>query len=175
MEDEFVRIRIANPGDAAGIAKVHVDAWRTTYNGILPQEFLNRLDYGNRTNLWIENLKTDTIFVAVNTKEEIIGFATGGHKKSQGYNDFQGELYAIYILEEFQGMAIGKKLLNRIVEYLKTLQINSMLVLVLKENPAVQFYHAMGAQKIDSITITIAGEKVQEEVYGWNNLEILHK
>lgn len=170
-----MRIRIANPGDAAGIAKVHVDAWRTTYDGILPQEFLYRLDYGNRTNLWIENLKTDTIFVAVNTKEEIIGFATGGHKKSQGYNDFQGELYAIYILEEFQGMAIGKKLLNRIVEYLKTLQINSMLVLVLKENPAVQFYHAMGAQKINSITITIAGEKVQEEVYGWSNLEILHK
>ncbi|WP_259343698.1 hypothetical protein [Oceanobacillus picturae] len=56
-----MRIRIAKPGDAAGIAKVHVDAWRTTYDGILPQEFLNRLDYGNRTNLWIENLKTDTI------------------------------------------------------------------------------------------------------------------
>ncbi|WP_339225713.1 hypothetical protein NYE80_30300 [Paenibacillus sp. FSL H7-0357] len=45
-------IRESKISDAKGIAKVHVDCWRTTYRNIMPDEFLEKLlmnrgpDYG---------------------------------------------------------------------------------------------------------------------------------
>ncbi|NYE07104.1 hypothetical protein F4694_003889 [Bacillus niacini] len=34
--------------DAKGIAKVHVDSWKTTYTNIVPDAYLNSLDYEGR-------------------------------------------------------------------------------------------------------------------------------
>ena len=39
----MIAIRRARPSDAAAIGAVHVAAWRTTYPGILPNDFLSRL------------------------------------------------------------------------------------------------------------------------------------
>ncbi|MEA1854613.1 MULTISPECIES: hypothetical protein [Cytobacillus] len=52
-------IRKAVIEDAMGIAKVHVDSWRSTYATIFPQEYLNRLSYEKRETLW------KTIFLSV--------------------------------------------------------------------------------------------------------------
>lgn len=51
-----MQIRQAQAKDAAGIAKVHVDSWRTTYTNILPAEFLKNLSYDQRTTLWDCNI-----------------------------------------------------------------------------------------------------------------------
>ena len=40
-----MQIRRAKLDDAPGIAKVHVESWRTTYKGIIPNDFLNNLSY----------------------------------------------------------------------------------------------------------------------------------
>jgi hypothetical protein len=41
-------IRKADIKDIPGIAKVHVDSWRTTYKGIVPETFLDSLSYESR-------------------------------------------------------------------------------------------------------------------------------
>jgi hypothetical protein len=38
-----ITIRRARPTDAASIGAVHVEAWRSAYPGILPDDFLARL------------------------------------------------------------------------------------------------------------------------------------
>lgn len=45
-------IREATPEDVSAIAKVHVDAWRTTYQDIIPAQYLAKLSYKNRENSW---------------------------------------------------------------------------------------------------------------------------
>ncbi len=40
-----ITIRPAVAADAAAIARVHVDTWRTTYRGIVPDEHLAKLSY----------------------------------------------------------------------------------------------------------------------------------
>jgi hypothetical protein len=40
----MVSIRAATPDDAVAIAHVHVESWRTTYEGIVPGEYLAGLD-----------------------------------------------------------------------------------------------------------------------------------
>lgn len=43
MINEFITIRKAVLTDAEGIAKVHVDSWKTTYANIVPDEYLDNL------------------------------------------------------------------------------------------------------------------------------------
>ena len=60
MEHGLTRmhIREANVPDAADIAKVHVDSWRTTYTGVVPDEYLAQLSYEQREQTWRDILST---------------------------------------------------------------------------------------------------------------------
>ena len=97
-----VQIREASVPDAAAIAKVHVDSWRTTYTGVVPDDFLAQLSYEQRVRTWRDVLSThgvtEFVFVAEAEASNIVGFASGGPDRS-GNTDYKGELYAIYLLE----------------------------------------------------------------------------
>jgi hypothetical protein len=45
-------LREARPADAAKIARVHVDGWRTTYRGIVPDDYLAALSYEAQERSW---------------------------------------------------------------------------------------------------------------------------
>lgn len=47
-----MEIRKAILADAASIAKVQVDSWRTTYQGIVSEEFLSAMSYEDREQKW---------------------------------------------------------------------------------------------------------------------------
>jgi len=55
----MVMVRRATPADAAGIARVHVDAWRATYRGIVPDEHLDALSYEGRQGMWSRILEAN--------------------------------------------------------------------------------------------------------------------
>ncbi len=76
-----MKIRKATQQDASGIAKVHVDSWRTTYKNIVPDAFLDSLNYENRTKLWKQNVHKMIVFVAEMDDGEIVGFSTGGQER----------------------------------------------------------------------------------------------
>ncbi|WP_096154246.1 MULTISPECIES: GNAT family N-acetyltransferase [Bacillus] len=166
-------IRPAKLTDASGIAKVHVDSWRTTYNNIIPNEYLNNLSYQTREELWINNIPHSIVFVAENNNDEIVGFSTGCKERSGKYSGYMGELSAIYILEEFQGRGLGKALVTPVIKELEKLGIHSLLVLVLEDNKSKLFYESLGGKLLDKIEVEIAGKKLNELVYGWEDLNIL--
>lgn len=172
MEDTM-KIRKAKLEDAKGIARVHVDSWRTTYETIIPSEYLNNLSYESREKLWIDGIPKGIVYVAEDEKGTIVGFSSGGKERTGKYVGFEGELYAIYILKEFQGKGIGKALVKPVVEELHNAGIESMLVLVLEDNNACHFYEALGATKLDSIEVEIADKKLIEAVYGWKDTKSL--
>lgn len=168
-----MKVRKAVLTDASGVAKVHVDSWRTTYKGIIPDEYLTNLTYEGREQIWENNIPKGNVFVAENEKEKIIGFSTGGKERSGEYQGFKGELYAIYILKEYQGQGIGRLLVKPIMEELEKSGIHSMLVLVLEDNQSRLFYESLGAKVIDKVEIEIAGKKLKELVYGWENIRTI--
>ncbi len=51
-----IAVRRAVPADAAGIARVHVRAWREAYTGRMPQSILDRLDEERLTRVRVELL-----------------------------------------------------------------------------------------------------------------------
>ncbi|WP_423798094.1 N-acetyltransferase family protein [Neobacillus sp. SAB-20_R2A] len=170
MDNGFIKIRKADLTDTKGIAKVHVDSWKTTYANIVPDEYLNNLTYESREQIWINNIPNGGVYVAENNEGKIVGFSSGGKERSGKYNGFDGELYAIYILKVYQGQGIGKALVKPIIDEIKGMGLNSMLVLVLKDNISRLFYEALGGKKIDAVEVLIAGKKLSELVYGWENI-----
>lgn len=108
-------IRKANLNDAQGIAKVHVDSWRTTYKGIIPDVFLSNLSYAQRTDLWNKNIAKEDNYVVIaeNNEDQIIGFADAW-KRADNLTKGSVDLTSIYLLEEYQGNGIGKRLFKEL-------------------------------------------------------------
>lgn len=165
-----MNIRKAVLSDIPGIAKVHVDSWRTTYKDILPKDYLDSLSYAQRIKLWENNMKSQNVYIAENKQRTIVGFSVGGKKATKGYHAYDGELYAIYILKEVQGKGVGRLLVQPVVKELIEQHINTMIVLVLEDNSSKHFYERLGAREIDTQRIKIAGTIVNELVYGWDDL-----
>ncbi|MFJ8519758.1 GNAT family N-acetyltransferase [Lysinibacillus xylanilyticus] len=167
-----MKIRKANIEDAQGIGKVHVDSWRTTYKGTLPDDFLNNLSYEQRTELWKKNISdaTNYVLVAENEQNEIIGFATGATRKTNSVPNAT-DLTSIYLLEEYQGIGIGKQLLKEIFAYFKLKGYEKVFVEVLAENKTRNFYEYYGAQYVNKVEIKIGGKIVEELIYVWNDID----
>ncbi|MEH1906318.1 GNAT family N-acetyltransferase [Nostoc sp.] len=165
-------IREANLADASAIAKVHVDGWRTTYSNLMPAKFLADLSYKERETKWVKilsNIAQDNFtYIAEDEIGQIVGFASGG-KERTGDRLYQGELYAIYILEKYQRQGLGHRLVSSVATRLLQSDISSMLVWVLADNPAVDFYQSLGGQQVNEKQIEIGTVQLVEVAYGWTD------
>lgn len=165
-----MQIRASTLADAPAIARVHVDSWRTTYVGILPDEVLANLSYerGEQrfTKILGELPPTACHFVAEDAGR-IVGFATGGPFRGDlpGYT---GELYAIYLLKAAQGAGTGRALFDAVTGFLKQQGHTSMLIWVAEANhPARRFYERMGGQVGARKGEPVAGVPLVEIGYGF--------
>ncbi|HEY6540477.1 MAG TPA: GNAT family N-acetyltransferase, partial [Ktedonobacteraceae bacterium] len=172
----MVTIREARIEDAAGMAKVHVDSWRTTYAGIVPDSYLANLSYARREAFWHDILGDAASqgypFVAVNDEGQIVGFVSGGPQRN-GDPVYQAELYSIYLLQEYQGQGVGRQLTRRLVEAFLQAGIRSMLLWVFAENPARHFYEALGGQRLRVEQADFDGVMVDEVAYGWPDITVI--
>jgi ribosomal protein S18 acetylase RimI-like enzyme len=167
------RARRAVVADAAGIALVHVDTWRSTYRGIVPDERLSNLSYERSQRMW-EKILSDpkgTMIVAEDVPGHVAGFANCGPARDN--SNFDGELYAIYVLQSVQGRGVGKMLVLSAARELRARGFDSMLVWVLAQNPFKRFYERLGGEQVGSKDIVIGGKTLKELGYGWRSLDSL--
>jgi len=170
----MISIKQACTEDAPGIAQVHVDSWRTTYPGIVPQNYLDQLSYEGHTRGWASQLRNPRLYtyVAEDESGHIVGFVSGGAER-EGDPLFKGELYAIYLLQACQGQGIGRLLTRALVKRLVQVGMNSMLLWVFAANPACRFYEALGGQQVKTKQIEIDGVTLDEIAYGWTDIKVL--
>jgi len=165
-------VRPARLADAAAIARVHVDSWRTSYRGILPDEFLASLSESGYRERWSRLLSSDRsnlIYVATDDGD-VVGFASGG-KERAGEDGFAGELYAIYLLEAFKRRGHGRELVRATVAGLRGLGIDDMIIWALTDNqPARAFYERLGGVFVRAQPIVIGSATLEEVAYGWRRL-----
>jgi ribosomal protein S18 acetylase RimI-like enzyme len=169
-----VTIRRARPEDAPGIARAHVDSWRTTYQGLIADEILQDLSYERRAERWRESLSDpqdqDFVYVAEGETGEILGFVSAGPERS-GDPDYRGEVMAIYLLQSAQGQGLGRRLMQAAAAELARRGFDSLLLWVLKENtPARKFYEALGGVYLRDQSLEIGGREYVEAAYGWRGL-----
>ena len=174
-------VREARPADVPGIARVHVDTWRTTYRGIVPDDYLDALSYEARERLWTRALErlaaageaggtgnphAGGLFVAEAPGGEVVGFASCG-REATGDPQYPDELYAIYVLDAWQGQGLGRRLARAVADRLAAAGLHAMLVWVLADNPMRRFYEALGGRLLREKKVEIGGVALVEVAYGW--------
>jgi len=171
-----ISLRLAKDGDAAEIASVHLNSWRESYSGLLPDEFISELPstFRRRMEHWartIRNKPSGTeIWVAESKSAGIVGFASVVEARDEKFRD-HGELAAIYLLKQFQHQGIGFALLSAAFEFLRSRGLKKAYCWVLKGNPTIKFYEKSGG-RIGSETKTGKRPKLElhEVMCIWDGL-----
>ena len=166
-----VNIREATVADCAAVAEVHVRSWKESFAGIVPQIFLDKMSVEKRAKAFEAGFAAPfyRMYVAETPGHGIVGFADFGAPR-ENIDAYDGELYAIYLLPEFQRKGVGERLFKRGVEFLKGRRSSSMYLLALEVSPYRAFYEKMGGQPVGKKQIELEGVTYDELIYGWETL-----
>lgn len=166
-------IRPAAPDDVDAIARVHIASWITTYRGLMPDSVLDNQSFERRRDWWksVVNERGQQVLVA-EEDHQIVGFAYFGAERE---NDpiYRGELYAIYLLSDYQQKGLGRLLVKSSAQGLLGLGMSNMLLWVLSKNPARRFYEKLGGVYLRDKPLEIGGVNLQESAYGWDDIHSL--
>jgi GNAT superfamily N-acetyltransferase len=102
----------------------------------------------------------------------VFGFASGGRLRG-AVDDYDAELYAIYLLSRRQRHGVGRSLTQTLVRGLRAKGLGSLLVWVLEQNPSVGFYKHLGGVKVAQKSVQIGGVDLPEIALGWPRLDRL--
>ncbi len=164
-------IRKAEKKDIESIAKIGIATWRDAYKEIISDDYLSSLSVEKRIAKFSEIFENpenfEEKFFVAEADDAIIGFAICG-KIRENLQDIKGELYAIYVLPQFQKSGAGKALLACVNNFLKSQELWPMLVYVLKDNlKARKFYEKTGGKIVAEKIITIGNQELIEIGYGY--------
>lgn len=167
MPDPFL-IRPAVPSDSEGIAKVHTGSWQSAYRGILPDDWLDELKWQDRKERWDRQLPIQSpraIYVATNSQNEIVGFASIGPARDEDLNiDEFFELYAIYLSPEIWRNGLGGRLLSAVLEQIPP-TFKQLTLWVLTENlQGRAFYEGRGFKADGARKMAEIGTNELEEI-----------
>jgi ribosomal protein S18 acetylase RimI-like enzyme len=180
QDNHTIKIRQATIADASAIARVHIDTWRRTYRGIVPDDYLDAMSYERGTNNWENRIEEAAeskwfIYVAINETNQVVGFISGGPNRIDD-PVYKGELYAIYILQSYQGLGIGRRLTQALVKSLLAAGIQPMMLWVFEKNASSRrFYESIGGQLLKNNWFEIGGVSLEEVSYGWPDMQVLLK
>ena len=172
------RVRRAVPEDVVGMARVHVETWKRTYRGIVPDDRLDAMtverDLARGFGSTVRAPPPGHAdFVAAREGDgvegPVIGFAAG-HPCRLPATGFTGELGGIYVLPADQRNGIGRALVAAVARHLLGEGHTSMLVWVLAANPYRAFYAKLGGRTVLERTVPVAGTPLPEVAYGWEHI-----
>jgi GNAT superfamily N-acetyltransferase len=171
-----LRIRPARLADAEAIAQVHVQAWRETYRGLIPESILAGLSVAGRVRAWSDMIGAGDAAPAVLVAEQggtIVGFASA-RAAPDTLLATDGELTSIYLLDGHKRRGTGRVLFEQLVIWLRERGCRSLGLWVLDSNTGARaFYTALGGRtgprKIDERTEV----SLHEIAYVWDDIERL--
>lgn len=167
----------AGPGDAEDLARVHIQSWRETYQGLLPDSFLSRMTvpvYARRfaASLIRPGEKEATLIAA--DRSGLVGYAAGGPSRSKRAGE--AEVTTLYVLRTAQGYGLGRRLLCDIARVFAANEATSLMLSVLRDNiPARGFYEHLGGQAEAPRREPGPGGVTYEVSYLWPDIRVLTK
>ncbi len=143
-------IRRATTDDAARIAEAHVRSWQGAYRGLIPQDYLDRLDPAQRLARWEEilasvNWSAGGVLVA-EQDSCVAGFASFGPTRDNDEDpSLVGEVMAIYVVPAAWRTGLGRELMTASLAGLAAAGYAQATLWVLDSNDrARRFYEAAG-------------------------------
>ena len=168
----MIRHRAAERRDLSAIGTVHVETWRDTYAGLLPDDMLLRMSPDIEASRWGRVVGGGgLVIVAESDVDGIIGFGSAGRSRLREL-PYGSEIYTLYVSPNHQGRGAGRLLLTALFEALELAGHSSALIWVLRDNQARFFYEAMGGRHAADRDEQLWGTVVAECAYAWDRLAV---
>ena len=162
-----MQIRPSQETDAHSITCIYIHTWQGTYLGLVPFGYLYSMSLGRLEQGFISELESKKVISYVaEDAGEVVGFVSGGYER-QGDYVYNGEIYALYVLKNYQRQGVGTKLVSTLAKQLNQFSIYSMLVRVLEHNPYRRFYEKVNGIYLRKHHMPFAGELLNVAAYGW--------
>jgi GNAT superfamily N-acetyltransferase len=136
------------------VAVVHVRSWQAAYRNLIPQDFLDGLDGGQRS-AWWERVLGATRWPELGTfvAEEagaVIGFAHVGPARDADLDPVRvGEISSIYLLSEAWGQGFGRQLMTAALGTLSAAGFGEAALWVLDTNDRARSFYQAGGWSAD--------------------------
>jgi GNAT superfamily N-acetyltransferase len=166
-----IRIEQGRPADAAEIARISVLGWQAAYRGLMPDEFLDRLDPAERRATWerVAEEAGTLVLVARDREDALVGFAAVRASPDADADASTADVGALYVDPERWGQGVGKALLSGAVEGARRLGFAETTLWVLEGNQrARRFYEAFGFR-------TDGATKVESRWGGFSVVEVRYR
>ena len=166
-------VRAASPLDAAALARVHRESWRTTYAGILPLDVIARQAGRKSEASWRGRVAAsrgiDATWIAERPGEGLLGFASCGPARDP-IEGLEAEIYALYVLQSAQRRGVGRELVRAAARHFVRNGYFGFYLWVLKANRARLFYEVLGGEVIAERKERLGKHDFAEIAYGWHDL-----
>lgn len=165
-------VRAATAADAAAIAHVHRESWRTTYTGILPLDVIEQHAGRQSEAMWRSRLTGRPALECAHVAEldgQIVGFASCGQARHL-LEGLEAEIFALYVLQEHQRRGAGRALVRACARHFVRHGLFGFYLWVLKANRARLFYETMGGVEIGEKSERLGQHSFSEVAYGWHDL-----
>ena len=142
------------------------DSWREAYQGIIPHGALQSMLTGRGEKWWQASVRHGALRV-ITLDEELAGYAAFGRNRHINL-PYTGEIIEIYMAPVFQGLGLGKRLLEDARYQLKRMQFTPYLVWALEENErACAFYLRQGARPVGETYETFGTQTLRKIAFGF--------
>lgn len=167
-----MRIRVADPQDADGIARVHVAAWQDNYPGLIAANLIEDRTFERRQMLWRRVLAEGTALVFVaDDCGTIAGFASA-RPLNPTVDGFDAYLQAIYVRTESKSQGIGRALLRALAAALIKQDCANLALRTLRFGDARGFYERLGARLVPD-GFTLDAGTFDDVVYAFDDINRL--
>ncbi len=129
--------KISQDDDFDAISSIYAKSWQAAYRGIIPDDYLDKLDDTN----WSGVLKKNTWHTLVVEED---GLYAGTSSVCAGRDEDKrdwGEIVSIYLLPEYIGRGYGSALLDAAVAELKSMGFRFVYLWVLEENKQARAFY----------------------------------
>jgi GNAT superfamily N-acetyltransferase len=173
---DLFKIRFAKIEDAEQLGRIHILTWKSTFVGIVSDEYLESLSLDKVTQRFSEQIQTplphSKILVAVDHLDSAIGYsACGPNRLADSF--YTGEVQAFFVLQSWQGKGVGRKLLEESLLFLKRSEFESVIIWTFEANQSAKaFYRSNGGSLVLRRIREIAGRQTEEVGFGYNLNEV---
>lgn len=166
-------IRKATPKDVPSLSAVGTKTYIETFGNSLTEQELEAQLKETRSENYFRSIIDKDEFLIATVQDELIGYLqiTKMNLKVKGHEVFTNDpaINAIYVTKNFQDKGVGKALMNKAFELLKSQNKNGVYIDVWEENKrALNFYKSYGFSVVGKCDVIIDGKCVGEDL-------VLHK
>ncbi len=174
QKNDLTIIRPAGVKDAAAVAAIHCDSWRSAYRGILPDDYLENEVKEERLRYWTAALaapQPGCFVLLAQRRMSPLGFVAVRRPGEPGYD---ADIDNLHIVPGRRGGGVGRRLLGAAAARLLADGAISACLRVYDGNKAAaRFYRRLGGVADATGIDPFAGADMPDTRYGWRDLAAL--